>query len=128
MPIPKVVARANRMVTNRVTRLFAGRMPWFGVILHRGRRSGQPYRTPVNMFRLPHGYVVALTYGPDSDWVRNVLAAGGCDLLVRGRRVHMVDPRIVHDESRHDIPPVVRRILGLLHVSDFLHLADAGGP
>ena len=30
------------------------------------------------------GYLLALTYGPDSDWVKNVLAAGGCELVTRG--------------------------------------------
>ncbi len=124
MPIPKIVGRLNRVVTNRVTRLFAGRAPGFGVIVHQGRRSGRQYRTPVNVFRVPGGYLVALTYGPDSDWVKNVVAGKGCILEVRGHRVRVVDPRIVHDESRREVPPVVRAILGLLAVTDFLHLTS----
>jgi deazaflavin-dependent oxidoreductase (nitroreductase family) len=122
VPIPRGVARMNRVVTNRITGLFAGRAPGFGVIVHQGRRSGREYRTPVNVFAEPGGYLVALTYGPDSDWVKNVLAGNGCDLEVRGRRVRLVDPRIVHDESRRGVPPVVRTTLGLLGVTDFLHL------
>lgn len=124
MPIPKIVARLNRVVTNRVTVLFAGWMPGFGVVLHQGRRSGRPYRTPVNAFRLPDGYVIALTYGADADWVKNVQAANGCVLEVRRRPARLVDPRIVHDKTRHDMPPVVRQILGLLSVTDFLYLAS----
>jgi deazaflavin-dependent oxidoreductase (nitroreductase family) len=123
MPIPKIVGRLNRVVTNRVTGLFAGRVPGFGLIVHQGRRSGRQYRTPVNVFRVPRGYLVALTYGPDSDWVKNVLAAKGCILEVRGHRVRLVDARIVHDESRREVPPIVRVILGILAVTDFLHLA-----
>lgn len=124
MPIPRIVARVNRVVTNRVTLLFAGWMPGFGVVVHQGRRSGRRYRTPVNVFRLPDGYVVALTYGPDTDWVKNVVAGNGCVLEVRRRRVRLVDPRTVHDENRRDIPPIIRQILGLLHVTAFLYLAN----
>ena len=123
MPIPKIVARVNRVLTNRVTVLFAGSLPGFGVILHQGRRSGRSYRTPVHVFRLPGGYVVALTYGPDADWVKNVVADNGCVLQTRRRRVRLVDPRMVHDEARRDMPPVIRQILSLLGVTDFLHLA-----
>ena len=119
----------NRVVTNRITGLFAGHVPGFGVIVHQGRRSGRQYRTPVNVFAAPGGYLIALTYGTDSDWVRNVLAGNGCVLEVRGRRVRLVDPRIVHDESRRGVPPVVRTILRLLGVTDFLRLTTGStGP
>ena len=129
MPIPRGVARVNRVVTNRITGLFAGHVPGFGVIVHQGRRSGRQYRTPVNVFAAPGGYLIALTYGTDSDWVRNVLAGNGCVLEVRGRRVRLVDPRIVHDESRRGVPPVVRTILRLLGVTDFLRLTTGStGP
>lgn len=128
MPIPKAVARANRVVTNRILGPVVSRAPGFGAVLHRGRRSGRQYRTPVNVFHRPGGYLVALTYGADSDWVRNVLAAGGCVLEMRGRQVPVVEPRIVHDADRRDMPPVVRQILGLLNVSEFLYLTDDPGP
>jgi len=112
----------NRLVTNRITGLFAGHAPGFGVIVHRGRRSGRQYRTPVNVFGVAGGYLVALTYGRDSDWVKNVVAGNGCVLEARGRRVRLFDPRIVQDESRQGVPPIVRTILGLLGVTDFLRL------
>ncbi len=129
MPIPRIVARVNRVVTNRITGLFAGHTPGFGMIVHQGRRSGRQYRTPVNVFGVRGGYLVALTYGADSDWVKNVLAGNGCVLEVRGRRVRLVDPRIVHDESHRDVPPVVRTILGLLGVTHFLRLTtEWDGP
>jgi deazaflavin-dependent oxidoreductase (nitroreductase family) len=127
MPIPIAVARVNRVLTNRVTKLFAGWMPGFGMILHQGRRSGRSYQTPVNVFRQPDGYVVALTYGPDTDWVKNVVAAGGCVLRTRRRQVRLVDPRIVHDPTRHDLPPVVRLSLGRVGITDLLYLAIADG-
>jgi hypothetical protein len=42
-------------------------MPGLGVVVHRGRRSGRVYQTPVNVFATEDGYVVALTYGPDAE-------------------------------------------------------------
>ena len=94
------VAWLNRRVTNRITRPLAGWLPGFGVVEHAGRRSGRPYRTPVNVFRAGASYGIALTYGVESDWVQNVLAAGGCDLVTRGHRHRLTAPAIVHDESR----------------------------
>ena len=77
MAIPRAVGRWNKAGLNRVTRHIAPWLPGFGVVVHRGRRSGRRYRTPVNVFATADGYRFALTYGPDTDWVRNVLAAGG---------------------------------------------------
>lgn len=121
MVLPKRLARFNRVATNRVTGPLAGRLPGFGVVIHRGRRSGREYRTPVNAFRRPDGYVVALTYGV-TDWARNVLAAGGCELETRGRRVRLTDPRLVQDPTRRDMPPLVRQLVGTLGVTEFLYL------
>lgn len=122
MPLPPALARFNRVVTNRVARQGAGRLPGFGIVRHRGRRSGREYRTPVNAFRTDDGYVFALTYGPDADWVRNVVADKGCVLETRGDTVTLTDPRIVHDESRSAMPAAVRTILGLIGANDFLYL------
>jgi deazaflavin-dependent oxidoreductase (nitroreductase family) len=122
VPLPKALARLNRVGLNRVTGLIAPWMPGFGVVVHRGRRSGRVYRTPVNVFSGPGGYVFALTYGADADWVRNVQAAGGCELETRGRRVHLVSPRLIHDESRSEIRIPERYTLRLLRVADFLSL------
>jgi deazaflavin-dependent oxidoreductase (nitroreductase family) len=122
MVISKRVARFNRVATNRVLGRIADKAPGFGKVVHTGRRSGREYRTPVNVFRVPEGYVLALTYGPDTDWVRNVLAAGTCELETMGRQVKLTNPRIVHDDQRRAMPFPVRQILGLIGVTDFLYL------
>lgn len=125
MPVPKVVARWNKAGLNRVTRHIAPWAPGLGVVVHRGRRSGRAYQTPVNVFRQSGGYVFALTYGPDTDWVRNVLAAGGCELRTRGRVIALTEPRLYHDETRRAIRPAERQVLRLLGVADFLSLKTA---
>ena len=124
-PLGRGVARFNR-VTNRLTRPFAARLPGFGVVAHVGRTSGRQYRTPVNVFETREGYAIALTYGREAEWVRNVLAAGGCELIVRGRRRRVHAPEIVRDDSRQPVPAPIRPILGLLGVCDFLLVRASG--
>jgi deazaflavin-dependent oxidoreductase (nitroreductase family) len=122
MPISKNVARFNRVGLNRVTRHIAPWAPGFALVLHRGRRSGRTYETPVNLFVTSTGVRIALTYGKDSEWVKNVLAAGGCTVRTRGRDVALSNPRVVHDPARNGVRPLERRILGALNVADFLDL------
>jgi hypothetical protein len=76
----------------------------------------------VNVFARASGYTVALTYGTESEWLRNVLTAGGCVLETGGRRMELIRPRVVHDPLRRAVPAPVRLILGLVNVSDFLEL------
>jgi len=127
MPLPRFIARVNRRVTNRLLGGLAQRLLGFGVVVHRGRRSRRQYRTPVNIFRRGHRYIIALTYGSNADWVRNVLADGGCTLETRGQTLHLSRPRLFHDESRCAVPAPVRLILGIVRVYDFLELTASDG-
>ena len=77
------------------------------------------------MFATEDGYVLALTYGPDTDWVKNVLAAGGCELRTRGRAIRLTSPWLFHDEARRDIRPLERQVLRVIGVADFLSLKTA---
>ena len=122
MPLPRTVARINRRVTNHLLSGLATRLPGFGVVVHTGRRSRRQYRTPVNVFRRGDHFTIALMYGIDSDWVRNVLAEGGCALQTRGRTLRLSRPQLVHDEDRHAVPLPVRLVLSLVNVNDFLTL------
>lgn len=122
MPVPRGVARFNKVALNKVTVRIAPVAPGFGVLTHRGRKSGRVFHTPVNVFAKPDRVVIALTYGTDSDWLKNVQAAGACDVRTRGSDIHLVNPRLVHDDTRADIRPFERMILRALKVSDFLVL------
>ena len=55
-----------------------------------------------------------------------MLAHGGCDFETRGRTFHLTQPRLIHDERRSLMPALVRAVLGLLNVSDFLELTISG--
>ena len=122
MPIPKAVARFNRVGLNRITRHIAPWAPGFGLVVHRGRRSGRTYETPVNVFPTPFGVRIALTYGADSQWVKKVVAAGGCTVRTGGRELTLTAPRVVHDPTRAGTRALERRVLGALNVDDFLDL------
>jgi deazaflavin-dependent oxidoreductase (nitroreductase family) len=106
------------VVTNRVLGPAARRLPGFAIVHHVGRRSGRAFTTPVNLFRHGDEYVIALTYGADSQWVRNVLAAGAFEVETRGRIVRLANPVIVHDRTL--VPAGVRQVLGLINVGEFL--------
>jgi deazaflavin-dependent oxidoreductase (nitroreductase family) len=107
---------------NPVTRLFAGRAPGFGVLTYRGRTSGRVYNTPVNVFRRDGDYIFVLTYGSDTDWVKNVLAAGECRILTRGRNVKLTRPEVIVDPTRSLVPAPVRFIGRLGNVTEFLRM------
>ena len=126
MPLPRALARFNLVVTNRIARRVAGRVPGFAIVMHVGRRSRRVYRTPVNLFRPDDQWVIALTYGRDSQWVRNVIAAGECEVETRGEQIRLVDPQIRRDPRRSLVPAPVRPILRLVDVSDFMILRREG--
>lgn len=109
-------------VVNPITRLVAGWLPGFGIVRYVGRTSGKSYRTPMNVFRDGDDYVFALTYGADVQWVKNVLAAGTCELETMGKVVPLRDPVVFTDASRRLMPLPVRFVLGLLRVTEFLRM------
>jgi deazaflavin-dependent oxidoreductase (nitroreductase family) len=96
MPYPRWLAKINKRLFNP-GQVRKGRYP---VITHVGRRSGQTYRTPLDAFPTHAGYVLVARYGPESDWVRNVLAAGEASLRIDGVEHTLGSPRLVHlDEA-----------------------------
>ncbi|WP_310963442.1 PNPOx family protein [Nocardioides terrisoli] len=95
MQIPRAVAVFNKLINNRVQRLWAWVLPPWAILRHTGRRSGTVFRTPVVGFVCADGFVVPLLYGERSDWARNILAADGGIIERRGRTYELQDPRVV---------------------------------
>jgi deazaflavin-dependent oxidoreductase (nitroreductase family) len=124
VPLPRFLARFNRLVTNKVLGLLAYVIPPFTIVVHRGRTSGREYRTPVWAFRTSDGFVIPLTYGASrTDWVKNVLAQGGAKLIMRRRRQDVREPRLVRGaDGMHRLPGLLRPGLRLLRVDDYLVL------
>lgn len=123
MPAPRWLARANKTGLNRVTKFIAPWAPGWAVVIHRGRKSGRIFRTPLWAFRRQAGYVIALTYGSDTDWLRNALAAGGCGLETRRRRYEAGSPRVYRDENAADMPVLIRFMLRrVIKATEFANL------
>jgi deazaflavin-dependent oxidoreductase (nitroreductase family) len=123
MRLPDQLARFNRHVTNPIQRMWAGKLPGFGIIEHVGRRSGKVYRTPVNTYRIPDGFAVFLVYGPDRDWVRNLNAAGRGRLVHRGRTYDVTDPTVLlAAAARTHLSKFPAALLRLLNVEYVLRL------
>lgn len=119
MPLPRSVARFNLYVTNRILGPLARSVPGMGVVIHVGRKTHRQYRTPVMVFRRANRFIIALTYGRDSQWVQNALAANGCELITQNRKLRLLHPHVFHDERRENMPVFVRFVLGIINVSDF---------
>jgi deazaflavin-dependent oxidoreductase (nitroreductase family) len=113
-------------VINPVTRRFAGWLPGFAILAHVGRTSGRLYRTPINVFRRGNYYLFALTYGSNVDWVKNIQAAGGCEMRTRGRDVKLVEPEIIVDPELRLMPWPLAVFLGRVNrVTEILRMRAA---
>jgi deazaflavin-dependent oxidoreductase (nitroreductase family) len=88
-------------VFNRLVLRLAGTrlLPLYGVIEHRGRRSGTLYRTPVVVRPSGDGFLVPMPWGEGTDWFRNVRAAGGCVIRWKGRDYATVRPEVLDDPA-----------------------------
>ncbi|WP_454859545.1 nitroreductase family deazaflavin-dependent oxidoreductase [Promicromonospora soli] len=115
-------ALAFARLSNPATRALAGHrlFPLWAVLHHRGRKTGRALSVPVAVVAAPDAFVIALPWGPGTNWVRNVLAADGARLRWKGRDHQVTDPRVVGaDEARPYFPPalwpVAQRVIGAEH-------------
>lgn len=83
--------------------------PGITVITHRGRKSGRRLETAVSAYRKGHTVAIMLGHGK-TNWVKNILAAGEADIRLRGREVHLINPRIVEAGSDDPSLPLMARI------------------
>lgn len=98
MPYPRWVARINKRLFNP-REIRRGKYP---VVTHVGRTSGRSYQTPLDAFPTKSGYVLVARYGPDSDWVQNILFAGTAVLRVDGEDHALGSPRLVSQAEAID--------------------------
>ena len=104
MPYPKWLATINKRVFNP-REIRRGTRP---VVIHVGRSSGTLHQTPLDAHPTKRGYVLVVRYGPDSDWVRNILEAGTATLRVDGAEHQLESPRLVtQQEAVDEFDPVL---------------------
>jgi deazaflavin-dependent oxidoreductase (nitroreductase family) len=95
VPLPRWLAKINKRVFNP-REVSKGKRP---VVVHLGRSSGTVYHTPLDAHPTVGGYVLVVRYGPGSDWVQNVMAAGTATLRVDRGEVRLHSPRLVSREE-----------------------------
>lgn len=95
----KAIRRMNRAVFNP-RQLDAGTAgAYASVIVHVGRRTGASYETPVVAESTGDGFVIALPYGSQADWLKNVLAIGSATIVHEGSAHRVADPEVVPMET-----------------------------
>ncbi|SOX52817.1 nitroreductase family deazaflavin-dependent oxidoreductase [Mycobacterium ahvazicum] len=104
MRMPRAVATFNRRVTNPTARSVTPWLPCLGTLEHVGRNSGKHYRTPLLVFKTRDGFVILIGYGPETDWLKNILAGGPTVLHKRGKAIALANPRI---SSKTEAAPLV---------------------
>jgi deazaflavin-dependent oxidoreductase (nitroreductase family) len=124
MKFPKGARAFNKRFLNRLTGRIA-RSSWgpFSVIYHTGRRSGKSYQTPIIAIPIADGFVVALTYGPDVDWYRNVSSAGQCRILWHRHEsvIVKIEPMVTKTAIPY-FPVFERKVLRLIGTEHFVKL------
>ena len=78
------------------------------------------------IFDTDDGWVMALTYGSKVDWVRNLVAGGGGEMIHRRKRIVLKRPRLISEaEGMALMPAFVRVVLGTIGVTEFLRVQKA---
>jgi deazaflavin-dependent oxidoreductase (nitroreductase family) len=101
----------TRNIFNRVVAILtrAGVSVWGSRVLEiRGRKTGQPRRTPVNLLTLDGRRYLVAPRG-HTQWVRNLRASGEGDLLLGRRREHFRATEIDDAEKEPILRAYLRR-------------------
>lgn len=124
MPMPLWFGHVNKRIFNP-RELTRGVRP---VLTHVGRSSGVTYRTPLDAHRVEGGFVFICVYGPKSDWVQNVLAAGNASLSIGDDVFELAAPRLIapHDAWKQ-LSAGTKAPPGWLNVTDYLRMDVLGG-
>ena len=98
----------------------------FALVRHVGRKSGATYETPLILARVPEGFIAELTYGPEVNWYRNIVAAGRCEVVWRGREyaISGIQP-FPTDAGLRAFGPARSWVLRLLRRHEFRLLREA---
>jgi deazaflavin-dependent oxidoreductase (nitroreductase family) len=98
MAYPRWLARINKRVFNP-RQIRKGEYP---VVTHIGRTSGTSYQTPLDAYPTETGYVLVARYGPESDWIRNIMAAGTATIRIEGEEHELDSPRLASQTEALD--------------------------
>ena len=124
MTLPKGLRTFNKRYLNRLM----GKLAYcphgpFCVIYHVGRRSGKAYQTPIIAYPDDGSFIIALTYGPEVDWYRNISTAGRCKLLWHRREfaIEKIEPVEIETALPH-FPLPARLVLRTIGIRYFVRM------
>jgi len=127
-PRARDVVRTIARFVNPLTLLVAGRrwMPIVGVLIHRGRRTGRLYRTPLGMRSLGGSFVMPLTFSEEAAWYLNVRASGWCVVRYKGREHTLVAPEVIdYSAAAPAFPRYELLQFRLLGINEYLRMRQA---
>ena len=96
-PLTRILNPAIVKLAGRRHVRFAARLS------HTGRRSGRRYVTPVGVRLAGDTFIIPLTFGSQSDWSRNVRAAGGCEIRLNGTDYRADRPELADGEQVREV-------------------------
>jgi deazaflavin-dependent oxidoreductase (nitroreductase family) len=125
-PVLDAVRRMGRATKPLVLRSAGRDGSPTSVVQHVGRTSGRSYRTPVVAAAFDGGFVIALPYGPNTDWLKNVLARGRATIQSGGRDYAVDRPEIVAmDDANPHFAPREQRMHRQFKVTEALRVRMA---
>ena len=120
----KLVRQFNKRILNPFALWLVARHPmYYGVLHHVGRHSGRTYSTPVVAKVTADGVIIPLPYGADTDWCRNVLAAGHGTLTLPGAEYAIESPTSVGaDGAGPLVPAATARVWRWMGIEQYLRI------
>ena len=118
----------HKHVTNPVwVRFFAGRSANSALLHHVGRKSGKAFVTPLTAHKSEDTIIIPMPYGTETDWLRNLQAAGQGVVELDNCSYSVDEPAVVPvDEVIPLVSPMVARIVQLYETEKALRLHVAG--
>jgi deazaflavin-dependent oxidoreductase (nitroreductase family) len=124
-PILDPIRRFNRRYYNRLILMFAGeRGQLYSVVRHVGRRSGQRYETPVFAAPVDDGFVIALFYGSEVDWLRNLRATGHGQIFHDGGEHEIGAPEMIDEAALPSLPWQWEAIVKLFGIKQYVRVRN----
>ena len=114
----------NKRFTNKILIHISGkRFGHFAILSHVGRKSGKLYQIPIIAEPTENGFVIALTYGKEVDWYKNVMAEGACSLKWKNKDYSLINPEFIDQETGvMAFPALFRSVLRKQGIQYYLRL------
>jgi deazaflavin-dependent oxidoreductase (nitroreductase family) len=98
----------------------------FALLRHIGRQSGKRYEIPIMVWPVSDGFIIALTYGAQVDWLRNLQAARQGTLRWHQREFAFQRPEFIGEQAAlFALPAFIRFVLRRMGSHEFVKLPEA---